>query len=233
MRGHASANCRIDGLVPRGGEIDGDKAMSRTETKVSRNSKMRARSQSRPRDRDDVRSQWVIRRYRVGTLNGPAYIDFKFPTEGDRISQLCVPASDLRHTRTLLDKFANLLPIFPADVGSADADRKQFIQELVSSTSEPLELVPSSTGFIDQNTFVTHGEIIRGDGAGVLRPRLPDELQIQALEDLKGSLDGSRRTVLKLARYSTYLAFAIGVALAACLPSYVKLRPDRKKRLRP
>jgi hypothetical protein len=187
----------------------------------------RHRERQHGRDRGSRRSQWSIRRYRVGTLTGPAYIEFKFPTEGGGMSGLCVPHSDLRHMHKLLDQFANLLPVFPRGVDASDKGQKEFIRELVLSRSTPLELVPTKTGFIDVNTFVTHGEIIRADGTRIARPRL-DETGGRAFDDVSGTAEGARKTVLKLARYSTYLAFAIGVELAACLPSYVKLRSEGK-----
>jgi hypothetical protein len=186
--------------------------------------KLRDRKKAGKRGYDQLQNQWTIRRYRVGTLTGPAYVEFKFPTEGGGTSRLCVPNSDLRHPNSLLDQFANLLPIFPKDVPATDAAHKQFIQDLVATGNAPLELVPTRTGFIDdQNTFVTHGEIIRADGTRVARPRL-DGAEGPAFVDVTGTADGVRASVLKLARYSTYLAFAIGVELAACLPSYMKFR---------
>jgi Domain of unknown function (DUF927) len=187
--------------------------------------KLRDRKKADKRRRDRRQDKWRVRRYRMGTLTGPAYVEFKFPTEGGGMSRLCIPNSDLRHSNALLDQFANLLPIFPKGVPAADEAHKQFIQGLVASANASLELVPTSTGFIDQNTFVTHGEIIRADGTRVVRPRL-DGSDVPAA-DVAGTAEGARANVLKLARYSTYLAFAIGVELAACLPSYLKFRPAR------
>ena len=106
---------------------------------------------SRQRDRDKL--LWSTRRFRVGTLTGPAYVEFNFPTEGGGLSRLCVPNSDLRHMNALLDQFSDLLPIFPGDVPSTDGGHKQFIQALVVANDVPLELVPTRPGFIDQNTF--------------------------------------------------------------------------------
>ena len=185
---------------------------------------------SRQRDRDKL--LWSTRRFRVGTLTGPAYVEFNFPTEGGGLSRLCVPNSDLRHMNALLDQFSDLLPIFPGDVPSTDGGHKQFIQALVVANDVPLELVPTRPGFIDQNTFATHGEIIYADGTRVARPRpvisgLADP-ETQAVVDVSGTPEGARELVLKLARYSTYLAFAIGVELAACLPNYMKFRPHAK-----
>lgn len=172
-------------------------------------------------------NQWTIRRYRVGTLSGPAYVEFKFPTEGGGTSQLCVPNSDLRHPNALLDEFANFLPIFPNDVPATDTAHKKFIHDLVGSGNAALELVPTSTGFIDQNTFVTHGEIIHADGSRVARPRLHAS-DSPGFVDVAGTAEKARASVLKLARYSAYLAFAIGVELAACLPNYMKFRRGGK-----
>jgi Domain of unknown function (DUF927) len=201
--------------------------MSARKNRKARNSKRRGRAQSRKRDHVKRRNPWSVRRYRVGTPTGPAFVEFKFPTEGGGFSRLCVPNRDLRLMKTLLDEFADYLPIFPSDVPSTEAGQKQFIRGLVSSGSAPLELAPTGTGFIDQNTFVTHGEIIRADGTRVPRPRL-EELNSPAFADVRGTPGGARQSVLKLARHSTYLAFAIGVELAACLPTYLKLRTDQK-----
>ena len=52
--------------------------------------------------------------------------------------------------------------------------------------------------------------------------------ETQAVVNVSGTPEGARESVLKLARYSTYLAFAIGVELAACLPNYMKFRPHAK-----
>jgi hypothetical protein len=195
--------------------------------KSRRESRRRNNGPSRRRDRKKKLGQWSVRRYRVGTLNGPAFVDFKFPTEGGGFSRLCVPNSDLRHMNALLDKFAGLLPIFPSDVPSNETGQRQFIQGLASSGAAPLELVPSRTGFVDRDIFVTHGELIHADGTRVPCPRLED-LNNPGFVDVRGAPEGARQSVLKLARYSTYLAFAIGVELAACLPSYLKLRSDQK-----
>jgi hypothetical protein len=123
----------------------------------------------------------------------------------------------------LLDQFANLLPIFPEAIPATDGAQAQFIKQLVSATTLPLELVPANTGFIDRKTFVTHGEIVRADGTRTPRPRLTENTHSRTFVDLKGTDGGARKGVLRLGRYSTYLAFVIGVELAACLPTYVKL----------
>jgi Domain of unknown function (DUF927) len=201
--------------------------MSAIKTQKTRgNSKTRGHSRSGARDRGKINHQWSVRRYRVGSLTGPVFVEFKFPTEGGGFSRLCVPNSDLRHMNVLLDNFADYLPIFPSDVSATEAGQKQFIQGLVVSGATPLELVPTGTGFVDRDTFVTHGEVIRTNGTRVPRPRL-DGADSAALTDLKGTSEGARQSVLKLARCSTYLSFAIGVELAACLPTYLKLRPDQ------
>jgi Domain of unknown function (DUF927) len=182
---------------------------------------------SRARERDDVRRGWSIRRFREGTLRGPAFVEFTFPTEGGGLSRLCIPYSKLRHPDKLLDHFADYLPEFPPDVGASDDRQTRFLRELVAADSGPLEWVPDRTGFYDKATFVTHAEIIRADGTRVARPRRGDAAA-QAFVDLRGTVQGQRNGALKLARYSSYLAFGIGVALAAPLPTYVKLRWQAK-----
>ena len=71
-------------------------------------------------------------------MTGPVFVEFKFPTEGGGFSHLCVPNSDLRHMNTLLDKFGDYLPIFPGDVPSTEADRRQFIQDLAGELGQNL-----------------------------------------------------------------------------------------------
>jgi hypothetical protein len=82
-------------------------------------------------------------------------------------------------------------------------------------------LLPDATGFIDAETFVTYSEIIHADGTRNERRRA-SESHAPEVVDIKGTSEGTRK-LLKLGRYSTYLAFGIGVALAAPLPSYIKL----------
>jgi uncharacterized protein DUF927 len=171
---------------------------------------------------DKIRKQWSVRILRHGSLTGPTFIEFKFPTEGGGLSELTVRNSDLRHKTQLLDQFSDYLPIFPTGVSKADASQHDFIRALVSSTASSIVLLPDATGFIDRETFVTYTEIIHADGRRRVRPRL-NETQTSDVVDIKGTREGARK-LLKLARYSTYLAFGIGVALAAPLPSYVKLR---------
>lgn len=105
-----------------------------------------------------------------------------------------------------------------------DQVRFDFVKELVSACSEPFELIPDRTGFIDIGAFATYGEIIYADGRTQPIPQL--DLQARsAISDVQGTATGATR-VLRLARHSTYLAFGIGVALASPLPTYLKLRRD-------
>jgi hypothetical protein len=188
----------------------------------NRNSKSRCRDDSpNTETQDKTRKQWSVRILRHGSLTGPAFIEFKFPTRGGGLSELSVRHSDLRHNRQLLDQFSDYLPIFPADVGKSDTAQFEFIKRLVSSAASSIVLLPDATGFIDISTFVTHSEIIHADGSRSARPRL-SEAESPVFADIKGTQEGARK-LLKLARYSTYLAFGIGVALAAPLPSYVRL----------
>jgi hypothetical protein len=177
-----------------------------------------------PSDRKDrkakrIRAKWSARILRQGSLTGPAFIEFTFPTKGGGTSQFRANHSD----NHLLDQFSNYFPIFPADVGLTDKAQGQFIQELVTGASNSVELLPERTGFIDARTFVTHNEILRADGTRSPVPRNDDAAR-HTFVDTKGTLQGTRDLVLKLANESTYLAFGIGVALAAPLPSYVNLR---------
>ena len=165
-------------------------------------------------------SGWAIRRYREGNLGGRAYIAFAFPTEGGGRGDLRVSHSLLRHPKDLLDEFADHLAIFPSELPTDDKTRTEFLRALVSADTGPIEWVPNRTGFHDKTTFVTRNEIVRADGKTNARLcKVDGEDQLNQ----KGTKRGERRGVLKLARRSTYLAFGIGVALAAPLPSYVRL----------
>ena len=169
----------------------------------------------------DVAGKWRARRLRSGSLSGPAFVEFTFPTEEGGLSKLCVRNSELRHMHRLLDQFADRLPVFPPEVKLTDRGQGRFILELASKAGR-VELVPDRTGFLDKDTFATYGEIIRSDGARKIIARL-NETDAKKLVDVKGDSFGTTERVLKLAVHSTYLAFGLGVALAAPLPTYLKL----------
>jgi hypothetical protein len=183
-----------------------------------------ASSDRKDREAKIIRAKWSARILRKGSLTGPAFIEFTFPTVGGGTSQFRASHSDMRsrHLNTLLDQFSNYLPIFPADVGATDKAQGQFIQELVARASNSIELLPQRTGFIDPATFVTHTEILHADGTRTPASRDNDPAG-HVFVDIRGTLQGTKDLVLKLANESTYLAFGIGVALAAPLPSYVNL----------
>jgi hypothetical protein len=182
----------------------------------------RHRRGTRSRRRRGSHSGWSIRRFRIGTSTGLAYVEFTFPTEEGETSRLRVPHSELRHRSRLLDQLADHLPIFPKNVEPKDATRGQFIQDLVESYRGSIDVVPDRTGFIDKDTFATFREIIRSDGRRIPFERIDHSTGSKCL-DLRGTFDGTHQDVLELANYSSYLTFAIGAALAACLPSYLRL----------
>ncbi|UGY16793.1 DUF927 domain-containing protein [Bradyrhizobium septentrionale] len=169
--------------------------------------------------------KWSVRRFRFGTLTGPASVELSFPTEGGGISKIMVQQSELRHQKKFLDTLSNRLPVFPRNVGSSDKARFGFITNLVSAYAGPFELVPERTGFVDIGTFATYSEVIYADGRRQPIPALTSAIG-RTFTDLRGTSRGSEK-LLKLARHSSYLAFGIGVALAAALPSYIKLRRDQ------
>jgi hypothetical protein len=203
--------------------------MKNTKHSISRHKSRSARhpssSDRKARKARRIRAKWSARILRQGSLTGPAFIEFTFPTKGGGTSQFRANHSNMRsrHLNTLLDQFSNYLPIFPADVGLTDKAQGQFIQELVAGAANSIELLPERTGFIDAATFVTHTEILHADGTRTRVPRNNDPAR-HTFVDTKGTLQGTTDLVLKLANESTYLAFGIAVALAAPLPSYVNLR---------
>jgi hypothetical protein len=172
-----------------------------------------------------IRSQWSVRRFRAGSPEGPASVEFTFPTEGGGTSRILIPHRELRHDRALMDLLADRLPIFPSKVGTTDKSRLHFIRDLVSSYNGPFELIPDRTGFIGLDGFATYTEIIYADGR---KQPIPQSHPLERLvfTDVRGTREGTKQ-ILKLARRSTYLAFGFGVALACPLPSYLKLHPKR------
>ena len=141
----------------------------------------------------DVAAKWRARRLRSGSLSGPVFIEFTFPTEEGSLGKLCVRNSELRHMHRLLDQFADRLPVFPPEVKTTDRDQGRFILELSSSATR-VELVPDRTGFLDKDTFATYGEIIRSDGARRVIARL-NETDAQKLVDVKGDPSGTTEQV--------------------------------------
>jgi hypothetical protein len=172
---------------------------------------------------ENIRTKWSARILRQGSLTGPAFIELSFPTRGSGESQIHAPYSDIgnRHKNHLIDELSNLLPIFPSEVGGDEKAQIEFIRKLAGVA--PIELLPNKTGFVDADTFVTHCEILHADGSRTSVPGLNDTAG-KSFTDTKGTLEGTTELVLKLANESTYLAFAIGVSLAAPLPSYVRVR---------
>jgi hypothetical protein len=174
------------------------------------------------READEKRTKWSARILRQGSLTGQAFIELTFPTRGGGESQIRTAFSNIgnRHKNHLIDELSDLLPIFPPDVGGDEKAKIKFIRVLV--TGAPIELLPDKTGFIAVDTFVTHSEIIRADGRRTAVPKQRDAEE-HKYTDTKGTLEGTTELVLKPANESTYLALAIGIALAAVLPSYVSV----------
>ena len=169
---------------------------------------------------DKIRKKWSAQILRRGSLTGPAFLEFKFPTQGGGLSELTVRNSDLRHNK-LLDQFSDYLPIFPANVRKTDTAQYEFIRGLVSSAASSITLLPDTTGFIDIGMFVTYSEMIYADGR---RGAPAAERNRDACgRRHQGNPERCKKKLLKLARHSTSLAFGIGVGLAAPLPTYVKL----------
>ena len=79
---------------------------------------------------DKIRKKWSVQILRRGSLTGPAFIEFKFPTQGGGLSELTVRNSDLRHNSSCSINFSDYLPIFPADVGTSGHRRNASSSEV-------------------------------------------------------------------------------------------------------
>ena len=183
------------------------------------------RNRDKIRDRDIIKG-WQARLFRRGDANGPAFIDYTFPTEDGRKGRLQVPRSEIRHRRRLLDRFCDLMALFPARAADDNA-RVAFLEKLASRDHRKVEVFPTRPGFVSKDCFAMWDVLIHGNGG---RTPVPPTDGKAGFSDTKGSLAGSDENVLRLARHSTYLAFAIGVAFAAPLPSYLRLRGNPNNR---
>jgi hypothetical protein len=172
------------------------------------------------RDRDIIK-RWEAKLFRRGDANGPAFIDYTFPTEDGGKGRLQVPRSEIRHRRRLLDRFCDLMALFPAGTAADDESRIGFLEKLASRHDGKVEVFPIHPGFMSKDCFAMWDVLIHADGRRTPIPLIGGKA---AYPDTKGSFAGSDKNVLGLARHSSYLAFAIGVAFAAPLPSYLGLR---------
>jgi hypothetical protein len=200
------------------------------EASMTKNSKLKRKQAAqgkgpshspRPRDRD-IKRKLTTRLFREGSPVGPIFVDCTFPTQDGGVGQLRVPLSELRHPKRLLDQFYDHMPVFPKSAGETDTGQLAFLKKQVSRRRGLVEVIPNRTGFIDKKSFATWHEVIHSGGRRIPIPR-DKGTAADVITDLKGSLKGSTRNVLLLARYSSFLAFSIGVALAAPLQSYLRL----------
>jgi hypothetical protein len=180
------------------------------------------------RDRDIIKG-WQAKLFRRGDANGRAFIDYTFPTEDGAKGRLQVPRSEIRHCKRLLDGFCDLMALFPAGTANDEA-RIAFLEKLASRHHGKVEVFPIHPGFMNKDCFAMWDFLIHADGR---RTPIPSSGGKAAYSDTKGSFAGSDKNVLRLARHSTYLAFAIGVAFAAPLPSYLRLRGNTTSRDKP
>lgn len=165
---------------------------------------------------DAKNSSWDVRLLRDD--GDRVWVQFHFPTHDGRRGVVTVANSLLRPRsfQKLLDEISDRLPMFPDDVGEDESKQLQYLKSLVQT--DKLEWMPSRCGFHDAATFVSHGEIIH--------PR-----ERQPRPTISGSHSHTQNvafrvadnSVLQLAYHSTYVAFAVGVALAAPLMTYVRL----------
>jgi hypothetical protein len=180
------------------------------------------------RDRDIIKG-WQAKLFRRDDANGPAFIDYTFPTEDGAKGGLQVPRSEIRHRRRLLDRFCDLMALFPARTAD-DKTRVAFLERLASRNHAKVEVFPTRPGFMSKDCFAMWNVLVHADGR---RTPIPPTDGKAAFSDTKGSFAGTDKNVLRLARHSTYLAFAIGVAFAAPLLSYLRLRGNPNSRDEP
>ncbi len=164
-------------------------------------------------------SSWSVQKFRRGTLDGSVWYQVRFPTDGGHSSELTVPRKLLRHPRDLIDLFEDRVPLWPRTCAEDDKARAGFLKALIENAPSPYELIPMQTGFVDKAAFATHSHVVQADGQRRAIPLLDRKQYI----DVVGTREGAEQ-VLKLALHSSYLAFAIGVSLAAPLISYLRLR---------
>jgi Domain of unknown function (DUF927) len=122
--------------------------------------------------------------------------------------------------RKLLAEIEDYVPLYPKQVGSSEAARLKFLRDQVTSLKGPIPVIPDRKGFIRKGLFLGHGAIVRD---GKIEAGGPELLHSDGSNDLRGTALGTQTRILQLAEVSDYLAFGIGIALAALLQSYVRL----------
>lgn len=153
----------------------------------------------------------------------------RFPSR-EAAREPCAFRREIVNIKRVLDTIENYAPVYPKEIGADAAARSEFLRELFSRDSGPIELISDRKGFLRPGLFLGHGLHVR-DGE-LRQPPNPHET---FGPDLHGRLMETHCRILSLAEVSDYLAFGIGIALAAPLQAYVQLYGSllQTKRLMP
>jgi hypothetical protein len=167
---------------------------------------------------------WSVRLYREGTSDQRVHLQLTFPTEDGKKARILSLVNALARPGEFLVDLDAYLPAFPKTVKGAKG-RIRFLRHLVDEAMQKeIDQLPVRTGFMDLRHFATHSELLRADRSP--QP-LPRPFGTPGIVDRVGSRDGYERAVLNYAERSSYLVMAIGVALAAPIPSYFRMHGPR------
>jgi hypothetical protein len=114
------------------------------------------------RDRDIIKG-WKAKLFRRGDANGPAFIAYTFPTEDGAKGRLQVPRSEIRHHKRLLDRFCDLMALFPARTAD-DKTRVAFLEKLATRDHGKVDVFPIRPGFMSKDCFAMWDILIHADG---------------------------------------------------------------------
>jgi hypothetical protein len=167
-------------------------------------------------------SKWRVR-FRHNELSGQYDIEIRFRTRSGMRDTITIPARD----RAEFDKSRRELCARDARLPEDRKASLKFVEALIGATPKEAIQVVSKPGFRDGAKGFVMPTRMYGTANG--RFVWDDNFADPAFGEIKGDLAQYREGVLKPALGSPFLSFAILIALAAALPSYVEQRDGRGK----
>ena len=169
-------------------------------------------------------AKWRVR-FRHIELSGQFDIQIRFRTRSRKLDTITISARD----RSEFDKIRRELCARDARLPEDRKASLAFVESLIRATPKEAVKVVSKPGFRDGAKGFVMPTRMYGTANG--RFVWDDNFADPAFAEIKGDLAQYREGVLKPALGSPFLSFAILIALAAPLPSYVEQKDGRGKLL--